>query len=41
MDTISLWHHHTKGMMARKEAKMRDFGADAAEAFMEVEKIYE
>ena len=41
MDTISLWHLRTKGMRAKKEAKMRDFEVDAADDFAEVEKIYE
>jgi hypothetical protein len=41
MDTISLWHPHTEGMRVRNEAKMRDFETDAADAFAEVEKIYE
>jgi len=41
MDTISLWHPHTKGMRGKKEAKMRDFEADAEEDFAGEENIYE
>jgi butyryl-CoA dehydrogenase len=33
------WYREMK--KAKKEAKMRDFEADAAEAFAEEEKIYE
>jgi hypothetical protein len=33
------WYREMK--RAKKEAKMRDFEADAAEAFAEEEKIYE